>query len=150
MAQYSGEPKLIVPALGPIYAAAADLWYPMIRITASVLLFCHGWPKIERGIDAVAASMARGGFEPAYLAAALVMITETVGAICIALGLLTRFFAAGATILMAVIFTVHWPHGFSASRGGYEYVLLWGIVFFAIALRGGGSYSLDRLIGREL
>jgi uncharacterized membrane protein YphA (DoxX/SURF4 family) len=34
--------------------------------------------------------------------------------------------------------------------GGYEYVLFLGIVMFAIALRGGGPYSVDRLIGREL
>jgi hypothetical protein len=29
-------------------------------------------------------------------------------------------------------------------------VLLWGLVTFAIALRGGGPYSLDRKIGIEL
>jgi hypothetical protein len=28
--------------------------------------------------------------------------------------------------------------------------LLLGIVMFAIALRGGGPYSLDRVIGKEL
>jgi uncharacterized membrane protein YphA (DoxX/SURF4 family) len=28
--------------------------------------------------------------------------------------------------------------------------LMWGLLFFAIALRGGGPYSLDRLLGREL
>jgi len=28
--------------------------------------------------------------------------------------------------------------------------VLLGIVFFAIALRGGGPYSLDRRIGKEL
>ena len=33
---------------------------------------------------------------------------------------------------------------------GYEYTLLWGFVCFAIALRGGGPYSVDRVIGREL
>jgi len=27
---------------------------------------------------------------------------------------------------------------------------MWGLLFFAIALRGGGPYSLDRKIGREL
>jgi hypothetical protein len=29
-------------------------------------------------------------------------------------------------------------------------VLLWGLVTLAIALRGGGPYSLDRKLGREL
>ena len=27
---------------------------------------------------------------------------------------------------------------------------LWGLILFAVALRGGGPYSLDRKIGREL
>ena len=38
----------------------------------------------------------------------------------------------------------------TVGKGGYEYVLLLGIVLFAIAIRGGGPYSVDRLIGKEL
>ena len=45
---------------------------------------------------------------------------------------------------------VHWAHGFSVGKGGYEYILLIGIVMFAIAIRGGGPYSIDRMIGKEL
>ncbi len=48
---------------------------------------------------------------------------------------------------MAVIaFVVQMPRGFARM----EMFLLWGIVMFAIALRGGGPYSLDRAIGKEL
>ena len=36
------------------------------------------------------------------------------------------------------------------SRGGWEYPLFWGLILFAIALRGGGPYSLDRKLGWEL
>ena len=76
---------------------------------------------------------------------------ETVGAICIAIGLFTRFFAAALAIeLLIAMFAAHWVKGFSVGAGGYEYVLFLGIVMFAIALRGGGPYSVDRLIGREL
>ena len=64
-----------------------------------------------------------------------------------AIGLFTRFFAAGIAIQMAVIaFVVQMPRGFARM----EMFLLWGIVMFAIALRGGGPYSLDREIGKEL
>jgi putative oxidoreductase len=42
------------------------------------------------------------------------------------------------------------PKGFAAAQGGYEYVLLLGVVLLAIAIRGGGPYSLDRVIGKEL
>jgi putative oxidoreductase len=44
----------------------------------------------------------------------------------------------------------YWGNGFSWTNHGYEYVLLWGLASFAIALRGGGPYSLDRKLGREL
>jgi putative oxidoreductase len=45
---------------------------------------------------------------------------------------------------------VLWPKGFVWSQGGYEFMLMWGLIMFAIALRGGGPYSVDRWIGREL
>jgi len=71
----------------------------------------------------------------------------------IMLGLFTRFFAAAIAIEFALItFVAHWPNGFGWTnpRGGWEYPFLWGLIFVAIALRGGGPYSLDRKIGREL
>ena len=45
---------------------------------------------------------------------------------------------------------VHFPMGFGWTNRGYEYPLMWGLIMFAIALRGGGPYSLDRRIGKEL
>jgi putative oxidoreductase len=45
---------------------------------------------------------------------------------------------------------VHLKNGFDVSKGGFEYILLLGIVMFAIAIRGGGPYSADRMIGKEL
>jgi putative oxidoreductase len=49
---------------------------------------------------------------------------------------------------------VHWQNGFlvsvSGGKNGYEYVLLLGIVLFAIAIRGGGPYSVDTKLGKEL
>jgi len=68
----------------------------------------------------------------------------------VSLGLFTRFYAAALAIEMGIAFLiVHLPKGFSAAQGGYEYVLLLGIVLFAVAIRGGGPCSLDRLIGKE-
>ena len=66
------------------------------------------------------------------------------------LGLFTRFFAAAAAVEMLVITVLYWKAGFSWLNCGYEYTLLWGLICFAIALRGGGPYSLDRRIGIEL
>jgi putative oxidoreductase len=79
------------------------------------------------------------------------MFLETVGGICLIIGLFTRFFAAALAIEMLVaLLVVHLPKGYAAGGGGYEYVLLIGAVCFAIAIRGGGPYSVDRILSKEL
>jgi putative oxidoreductase len=72
-----------------------------------------------------------------------------VGRLCVALGLFTRFFAAAITIEMAVIAYAYFPK-FGCTGPGYESPLMWCLIMFAIALRGGGPCSLDRKIGRQL
>jgi putative oxidoreductase len=141
------EPKLLFPALAGFYAAVSDLWYPLIRVSAGALLLYHGWDHVGRGVGPFAASLEKSGFVLPTAAAISVIILETVGAAAVMLGLFTRFFAAGIAIQMAVIaFVVQMPRGF----GRMELFLIWGVVMFAIALRGGGPYSLDRVIGKEL
>lgn len=131
-----------------------------MRLTAGGMLLVHGimkvMPMAEKGFTATieafaAGSMARRGIEPALAAAYVVFFLETIGAVMIMLGLFTRFIAAALAVEFAIItFVAHWPLGFTWSRGGWEYPLFWGLIMFAIALRGGGPYSLDRKLGWEL
>jgi putative oxidoreductase len=145
------EPQLVFPGLAGFYAAVSDLWYPMIRITVGAILLVHGWSKIKTGVTGIAGYLGKVGIEPSVPFAYVVYINEAIGAVCIIIGLFTRFFAASIAIELAVaLWIVHCAKGFGASAGGYEYVLMWGIIMFAIALRGGGPYSLDRVIGKEL
>ena len=79
------------------------------------------------------------------------MFLEAVGGVCLIIGLFTRFFGGRVAIEMVIaLFAAHWARGFSVSQGGYEFVLLLGAVLFAIAIRGGGPYSADNAIGKEL
>jgi len=149
------EPKLLIPVLDPFYNRVRELSWPLIRLTVGGTLLVHGIVKLMGPGIAVFAqnSMARRGIEPALAVAYLIYFLETVGAAAIMLGLFTRFFAAAIAIEFAVItFVANWGNGYGATRpgGGWEYPLPWGLIFLAIALRGGGPYSLDRLIGREL
>src|SRR5262245_5686020 len=156
----SGEPRPLIPPLASFYVHARDLSWLIIRLTAGGMLLVHGilkvLPMAEKGFSATieafaAGSMARRGIEPALYAAYAVFFLETIGAVIIMLGLFTRFFAAATAIQFAVItFVAHWPQGFAWSRGGWEYPLFWGLILFAIALRGGGPYSLDRKLRWEL
>ena len=149
------EPQPLIPALAPLYSVIRDLSYPLIRVTVGGIMLTHGWAKLNgSGIAVFAAnSLAKRGFEPALPLAYLIYANETIGALCLVLGLFTRFWAASLAIELAIItFGVFLPHGYSASSpgGGWEYPLMWGLIFFAIALRGGGPYSLDRVLGVEL
>ena len=122
-----------------------------MRVVIGYILFVHGWNKVDAGFAAEVAYFVKAGFALPTICAAAVIFLETVGAACVAVGLFTRFFAAALAVELGIMFiAVHAPRGFSASRGGYEYVLLLGIVMFAIALRGGGPYSVDRVIRKEL
>jgi putative oxidoreductase len=144
--------KLVVPALRGFYDSFVDVAYTLMRIVIGYILFMHGWTKLGVGAGAIAANvMAKNGLEPSLAFAYAAMFLETVGAACIAVGLFTRFFAAAMAIEMGLAFLfVHMPKGFAAAQGGFEYVLLLGIVLLVIAIRGGGPYSVDRMIGKEL
>jgi putative oxidoreductase len=146
------EPRLLIPALQGFYAQAIPLSWPLVRVGVGLLLAMHGYGKIGRTTGP--AQLLEKMPEIAVIGAELtflLMATEFVGGICIALGLATRFFAAAAAIEMAVLtFFIYWGNGFGWLSRGYEFVLLWGIVLFAIALRGGGPWSLDRWLGKEL
>ncbi len=151
LARTPTETKLLIPGLAGFYAWSTPIGYLLLRVTIGYILFMHGWIKVEAGFDAEVAYFVKAGFALPVLCAAAVFFLETIAAACIALGLFTRFFAAALAIELGVMFiAVHGPKGFSASRGGYEYILLLGMVMFLIALRGGGRYSADRLIGKEL
>jgi putative oxidoreductase len=148
------EPRLLIPALAPFYAQVHDLAWLIIRVAVGGTLLTHGWGKVSSlGASAVAASLARRGIEPSLVFAYVVMTFETVGAICLILGLFTLLFAAMIAVEFAVItFVAHFPNGYgwTSQGGGWEFPLLMGLLIFAIALRGGGPYSLDRKLGWQL
>ena len=144
------QPRLLFPGLRSFYDWAQPISWLLIRLTAGLMLIPHGWPKLMAGIGPVAANeLTKRGIAPAEPLAVILIAIETIGGLCIALGLFTRFWAAAAAIEMCVIVYHHLPK-FGWTDRGYEYPLFWGLVMLAIALRGGGPYSLDRKIGREL
>ncbi len=146
------ETSLVWPGLRGFYDTVGDIAYALMRVVIGYILFMHGWGKIHMGVATVAANiMAKNGLQPSLVFAYAATALETVGAVCIILGVFTRFFAAAIAIEMGMaLLFVHAAKGFAAAQGGFEYVLLIGIVMFVVAIRGGGRYSVDRMIGREL
>ena len=146
------QTKLLYPGLAGFYETMLPIAGTLLRIVIGIMLLMHVSAKFKVGADAVAANVfAKNGIEPALMWAYIVMFMESVGGVCLIIGLFTRFVAAALAIemLVALLF-VHLPKGYAAGGGGYEYVLLIGAVCFVIAIRGGGPYSVDRAIGKEL
>jgi len=143
-------PRLLIPQLRGFYDCVEPLSWALIRLTAGLMIIPHGWPKLMMGVQATAQmALIKRGIQPAEPLAVALITLETLGGLCVALGLFTRFWAAAITIEMMVIVYQYVPK-FGWTGPGYEYPLMWGLVMLAIALRGGGPYSLDRVIGKEL
>jgi len=145
-----GEPKLLIPALKSFYDIAIPLAWPVVRIAVGWNLLVHGWGKVTRGPSAFVRAFVEQGFDAALPWIWGGLIIEFGGGIALILGLFTRFFAAAAAVEMLIISVLYWKNGFGWLNRGYEYTLLWGLVCFAIALRGGGPYSVDRKLGVQL
>ena len=146
----TAKPKLLFPQLQGFYDWLEPVSWLLIRLTAGLMLLPHGWTKLMAGIGPVAANtLMKRGIQPAEPLAVILIAIETIGGVCIALGLFTRFWAAAATIEMCVVIWAH-SQKFAWAERGYEYPLFWTLVLLAIWFRGGGPYSLDRKIGKEL
>src|ERR1700746_2858995 len=152
MRMANSQGKLLYPGLAGFYESVLPIAETFVRIVIGVMFLMHVSGKFTTGAGAVAANvMAKNGLEPAILWAYVIIFLEAVGGACLIIGLFTRFFAAALAIEMLIaLLVVHLPRGYGASGGGYEYVLLIGVACFLIAIRGGGPYSVDRFIGKEL
>ena len=143
-------PRLLVPALGRVYRALAPITELLIRIFAGLSLVMHGYPKLFGGTAANAAFFEQAGFRPGLFWAIVVGLTETLGGLCLAAGLLTRLVCVLILVFLATAVTYHWQFGFYWNQRGFEYPLIWTIVVLHFLVRGGGPCSIDAKLGREI
>ena len=147
--------KPLIPSVAALERALSPFAEPMVRVAAGLMLLPHGAQKLfgwfgGYGVDATGQFFAAKLGLPASFAL-LAGLIEVFGGLALAAGFLTRVAAALVLALMAVaIIWVHWSVGYFWMTGGLEYPLMWGLVALAFVFRGGGRYSLDALIGREI
>jgi putative oxidoreductase len=147
--------KPLVPALAPLTETLSPYAEPALRATAGLLLVPHGAQKLfgwfgGYGLEATSNFFAaKLGLPPSL--ALLAGLIEFAGGLMLAAGLATRAVSLLVAGVMAVaVFHVHLANGLFWTQGGIEYPLLWGVVALAFAVKGGGRYSLDAIIGREI
>lgn len=143
--------RLIFPNLAGFYQCGSPYAYAFMRFVTGAVLLPHGVQKVFcRTIARYTEVIAAKGLPFAEVLAYLTFFAESVGAVCLAIGLFTRVAAAMIGIeMLVIVFIFHWQYGYFWSDRGYEYALLWALLCIGIFFRGGGRYSVDGLFGKE-
>ncbi len=150
------DTTLVSPALQPVYVSLTGRGDALVRVAAGAFLIPHGAQKLfgafgGYGLEATGQFFqTQLGFANGYIAALGTGSVELFGGLLLALGLFTRLAAGSIAVMLAVAATMHIGAGFFWNNGGWEYPVLWAVVALMFVVRGGGQYSLDRLIGREI
>ena len=142
--------RLVFPGLAPVYAAVSPYSYAIMRFALGAILAPHGFQKLFYGTAPVA-TMAKLHLYPPSFWAYLVACVEAFGGLGVAFGFLTRFAAIAIIIEMTVTtFVLQMPNGYFWTQKGFEFPLLIWAQCIAIFFRGGGSYSIDAKLNKEL
>lgn len=119
----------------------------LLRVVAALMLMQHGVQKLfgwlvppDRPAQPLELLSQRG----------LAGVLEVLGGVLLAIGLFTRPVAFVLSGLMAfAYFLSHAPDGFWPILNRGELAALYCFLFFHLAARGGGAYSVDALLQRR-
>ena len=151
----TGAERLLVPALGPLYARAEPVLYGLLRLMFGIIMVTHGLPKALGTSHGSMADPMGGsinliqnvmGLPFAPQLAFLVMLLETFGGIMLAVGFWTRPVALAIAVEMAGICYVLGPTWPWIDRGIEFPVLMFSLALY-MAARGGGAWAVDRRLG---
>jgi putative oxidoreductase len=134
-----------------------DIASLLMRVLLGVVFFPHGAQKLlgwfgGHGFTGTMDSFTDKMGIPVILAF-LAIMAESLGAVALITGFLTRVAAMGvATNMVVAIFMVHLQYGFfmnwfgNQEGEGFEFHILAVALAVAIMIRGGGKWSIDGMI----
>lgn len=124
-------------------------WAPVpLRVTLGMVFLAHGSQKLfglfgGPGLGKVSEIVASLGFQPAWLWAVMLAMSEWLGGLALLLGLFTRWAVLPLLVVMGVAYAkVHAPHGFFLPQG-FEYVWVISGGLLALLVAGSGALSCD-------
>jgi len=134
-------------------------WVP--RVILGCVIFPHGAQKLFGWFGGFGFTNTMTYFTQTaglpWIIAFLIIIGESLGSLGLIAGFLTRLSALGLIcIMMGAIITVHIPNGFfmnwfgKQAGEGFEYHLLVIGMSIPLLISGGGKYSVDALINKNL
>jgi putative oxidoreductase len=124
----------------------------VLRLVVGLTLAAHGAQKLfgwfgGPRIAGFGQTLEKLGIRPSRPWAILAGLSEFLGGLSLAAGLLTPIGALAVVGVMAVaILTVHLARGFWNKDGGYEFPLAIAAVGVCLSLTGPGNVSLDALL----
>lgn len=151
----SEQTRYIFPSLGKLHERFGGAGWPLFRVCYGLFYIPHGCQKLfgwfDGNINSVANAIESIGLSPGISWAYFIGVLEVVGGILLVLGLGTRLVAIlFAGFMFVGTFFFHTLFGYFWVRGGMEVPLLLMMLAIALMLRGGGEFSLDRKLGREI
>ncbi|WP_327575938.1 DoxX family protein [Streptomyces sp. NBC_00145] len=131
-------------------SSASDWGLLLIRLTFGLLMAGHGAQKLfgifgGKGLTETGKGFAALGFHPGKLFALICGLSEFLGGLGLALGLLTPLAAAAIIgVMINAMATVTGAHGLWETDGGVEYNVCIAVVALAVAAIGPGRLAVDR------
>jgi putative oxidoreductase len=117
----------------------------VLRVFAGAAMMTHGFPKLFGGLEGFTQYVGSLGIPAPSLLAFLAAFSESLGALFVVLGLLTRPASALLGVTMAVAaFVAHGADPFAKK----ELACLYLAVCVLFVLKGAGKWSLDRVVTR--
>jgi putative oxidoreductase len=141
-----------------IFETYPSFSFVFLRLGLAVAFFAHSTQQIfgwygGRGMKGMLANWKEKYAIPTPIGV-VGMLTEFFGSFALLVGFLTRPFALGLAIFMAVaIWKAHWEYGFFLARrpgegSGIEYCLALFLMAVALLVGGAGALSIDGLLSR--
>jgi len=144
-----------------LFQTQDDVVSLVLRLFLGVVFFPHGMQKLFGWFGGYGFSGTLGFFTGTMgipvIFAVLAILAEGLGSLGLLTGLLTRVAALGITVTMTVAaLMVHLKNGFFMNWDGkqpgegFEFHLLAIAIGIALIIRGGGKWSVDRLIAEKV
>ncbi|SES21949.1 DoxX family protein [Streptomyces qinglanensis] len=139
-----------VARAAPAEQSGQDAGLLVLRLVVGLTMAAHGSQKLfgwfeGGGLDGTAQFFASSGYPAARTMALVAGLTEVLGGLGLALGLLTPLAGAAVFGTMLNALAVKWGGGFFAPQG-VEYELLLTAAAAALALTGPGRLAADRVL----
>jgi putative oxidoreductase len=132
-----------------------DIGLLILRVVLGLLMASHGCQKlfglfatgnVPKGIGPSGKFFEMVGYHPGKPFAVLAGLSETLGGLGIALGLLTPLAAAALATVMFNAMNVAWKVGLYEANGGYELPVMIATSAIAISFVGPGRFAVDRVL----